>query len=623
MSGNFFEVMLKQGENLVGIVSLDIVRHSSIRGGGQEIANTKSNLLSMFESELPKAYAGMLPRQGDGVAAIFDISDGCNRMVLFADRIRHLIPYFNRTRDVLNELPGHQDVGVRIVCHAGEVLNNSLPGDLSGEALNTILKYEKEIGRMGYVTLSFDVYRRLTDSLKIRCLPGHSHKILGQIYLLDGDLSYIQMSLNDHESKELKEWITNSLRQQKYTKLYYFAYTNERLYDFLGYQLSGVDVRILARNWVVEREEEQAKNQLLFQKVGTGDSQNIPKPWLKSDLIKTRAKELMENIQVLGNSLDIRFYSGPPIFKGAILADEDGNRVANIGLMKWIEQPPEGGSPYKLYEWPSIILNSNHPIQEKFLEFFESRFFENWKYGTTYEQVLRQDEKYLEKDPTNVGQIWVLDGKPYLIIYPNRIVPNRPYPLVAHEDATAFRAIENFLKNYGVNSQLFDILLPKELQGKRISDDVLEKIENWDGHVIYICSKSIFPQLKKYLRSIDFPYEFRRLGSARPAIFHRPTQTEWVSPTDSSPPAPKDYSLIARFPRPDSNGYSYIIAGIHSIGTWGAARYLTDTNNINAFAQLIRGKNFAAMLETRFDQRTREIDAPRLFIAPDLIEDDT
>lgn len=65
----------------------------------------------------------MLPWQGDGCIVVFDIESRVEEMVIFADKIRQLVPLFNRTKGELNKLPCQQEIVVRIVCHAGEVLN--------------------------------------------------------------------------------------------------------------------------------------------------------------------------------------------------------------------------------------------------------------------------------------------------------------------------------------------------------------------------------------------------------------------------------------------------------------------------------------------------------------------
>lgn len=219
-----------------------------------------------------------------------------------------------------------------------------------------------------------------------------------------------------------------------------------------------------------------------------------------------------------------------------------------------------------------------------------------------------------------VGKIWGLDGKPYLIIYPHRKVHTRKFPVVAHEDVMAFHIIESFLNEYEVNVELSTFPVPdiKERDGEWFPGEIQKKVEDFEGHVIYLCSLSISPDLKKFLLEKGFPYEIVGIGTESPELRHlKKSQMVFKSPSDMDTPQPRDYSIIAKFERPQGKGIGYIAAGIRAMGTWGAAEYLTDRNNIKTLSQFEKNKQFVAIVETEFDPGKYKVVKSRLHIAPE------
>lgn len=77
------------------------------------------------------------------------------------------------------------------------------------------------------------------------------------------------------------------------------------------------------------------------------------------------------------------------------------------------------------------------------------------------------------------------------------------------------------------------------------------------------------------------------------------------SPSDSNEPA--DYAYIGRLPRPDGRGTFLYLAGIHAMGTLGAAHYLT--NNIEDLYQEVKNRRWSALIECRYDPDSRAIEA--------------
>jgi hypothetical protein len=76
------------------------------------------------------------------------------------------------------------------------------------------------------------------------------------------------------------------------------------------------------------------------------------------------------------------------------------------------------------------------------------------------------------------------------------------------------------------------------------------------------------------------------------------------SPSDNG--AATDYAYIGRLPRPDGKGTFLYLAGIHAMGTLGAAHYLTG--NIEQLYEQVKNKRWSALVEVRYDPDSRAIE---------------
>lgn len=77
------------------------------------------------------------------------------------------------------------------------------------------------------------------------------------------------------------------------------------------------------------------------------------------------------------------------------------------------------------------------------------------------------------------------------------------------------------------------------------------------------------------------------------------------SPSDNGEPA--DYGYIGRLPRPDGKGTFLYLAGIHAMGTLGAAHYLT--NHIDELYQEVRNRRWSTLIACRYDADSRAIES--------------
>jgi transcriptional regulator with XRE-family HTH domain len=77
------------------------------------------------------------------------------------------------------------------------------------------------------------------------------------------------------------------------------------------------------------------------------------------------------------------------------------------------------------------------------------------------------------------------------------------------------------------------------------------------------------------------------------------------SPSDSG--ASADYAYLGRLPRPDGKGTFLYLAGIHAMGTLGAAQYLTD--NLEDLYSQVKTRRWSTIIECRYDPDTRKIES--------------
>jgi hypothetical protein len=64
-----------------------------------------------------------------------------------------------------------------------------------------------------------------------------------------------------------------------------------------------------------------------------------------------------------------------------------------------------------------------------------------------------------------------------------------------------------------------------------------------------------------------------------------------------------DYGYIGRLPKPDGNGTFLYLAGIHSQGTLGAAKYVAD--NLLSMYRLTKTRRFSTVVSCSYNPQTR------------------
>jgi hypothetical protein len=99
--------------------------------------------------------------------------------------------------------------------------------------------------------------------------------------------------------------------------------------------------------------------------------------------------------------------------------------------------------------------------------------------------------------------------------------------------------------------------------------------------------------------------EYLRFDSSAKGWFLRDLAQDEIyrSPSDNDESC--DYAYVGRLPRPDIRGTFLYIAGIHAMGTKGAAYYLT--NHLTELYQEVKAGRWSTLVAVHYDADTREI----------------
>jgi hypothetical protein len=120
-------------------------------------------------------------------------------------------------------------------------------------------------------------------------------------------------------------------------------------------------------------------------------------------------------------------------------------------------------------------------------------------------------------------------------------------------------------------------------------------------NLIVIGSPRILPLVGQVLEAD----EHLRFDSGAQGWFIRDLAQNEVYRSPSDNGEGSDYAYVGRLPRPDGRGTFLYIAGIHAMGTQGAAHYLT--HNLNELYQEVKTGRWSTIVATHYDPDTREI----------------
>jgi hypothetical protein len=87
-------------------------------------------------------------------------------------------------------------------------------------------------------------------------------------------------------------------------------------------------------------------------------------------------------------------------------------------------------------------------------------------------------------------------------------------------------------------------------------------------------------------------------------LIDRETGTEYRAPQDVTG-EPCDYAYVGRLPRPDGRGTFLYLAGIHAMGTLGAARYIEE--NLDGLYRDLKTRRFSLLVRAEYQPTSRAI----------------
>ena len=591
----------------MGFANIDIIDSSKLKGTHQEISRTKENLKILIESLSEGFPTAVLSWRGDGGIVVCDGTGGYDILVDICDKLVNLLPYFNNARGHLNCLPTDR-IHIRVVCHESDgIRNTGDPETLTVRALDDLVHNERKVGSKDHVVLTESVYRSLSPYFKKRFSQKRFVETpLGECYILDYHQSLSIVQINEDKSLNLRDWIINSVKERRFDQIDIFAYTNETLYTHLG-PLPDVEIRVLSRNWLIEEREENKFNADFEQQQDTlgANHRELRRPWTKSDIIASTSKILLtKSAESLFHKINIRFYEDRPMIKGAILRNSKTQHcAAHVGFYEYEPNRLEGGSPYLANTWAGIWLSEDQGAQSAMIRTIQSYFDEQWEKGKTYDSLKEEAAKKetTDKQLSSLKSIWDIDSNSrYLIIIPGRKLEGRDFPTVAGEDLLALRTIEQLLKDINADVSIEIKLEPEfEIDYRKFK----KKVEDWPGHIVYVCHRTLDSSVLEELAEAGFPFRLDIDKKTKiPRFTHIEFNIKLISPVDEPDnPEMKDFCIIAKCDRKGKNSKLFIVAGLHGIGTWGGAQYLSEPNHYLRLCEYVDQDNFASIIVCEFE----------------------
>ncbi|MGI9098056.1 MAG: sigma factor-like helix-turn-helix DNA-binding protein [Solirubrobacteraceae bacterium] len=175
-------------------------------------------------------------------------------------------------------------------------------------------------------------------------------------------------------------------------------------------------------------------------------------------------------------------------------------------------------------------------------------------------------------------------------------------PLVAQEDVEAAMMLTRFLNAADVATKLQHISPTGEID---LSPDAL----------LAICGPKSSTAVQRLITA-DPLLEFRTDDAERWTIIDRASGMVYSSPIDDDPAADRDFAYVARLPRADSEHPILVIAGIHAIGSLGAASYLADAANLRKLHRAVGKRPFSMIVESQFTRSPLATLSARLAVEP-------
>lgn len=156
---------VEEGKNFTcGLISVDI--ENSSQSSNLVNSNTTKETLKRWISNLATEIQAKLRWDGDGGLIFFNIQDSnhSSNLVTLALKIKGLLEAFNF--DIINGNTSGCDIRLRIVCHQGDATFAKELGNIQGDCVNFLPKYEREIGVPNEIIITDEVYRKLPTKIR-------------------------------------------------------------------------------------------------------------------------------------------------------------------------------------------------------------------------------------------------------------------------------------------------------------------------------------------------------------------------------------------------------------------------------------------------------------------------
>ena len=177
-------------------------------------------------------------------------------------------------------------------------------------------------------------------------------------------------------------------------------------------------------------------------------------------------------------------------------------------------------------------------------------------------------------------KFWNPNGKNWLIIKPK------------YENSMA--RVEDILASHEIKT----ILNICKISFIDIYDD--KEIIN-DNNKIYICGPIPNRKSENFCCKYNLVYEIQRDNEGKPYIKDKITGNNIYSPMDIEEPKKNtDLCIVGRINTSNTNVSEIFIFGIHGVGTYGGAKFISSKEFIKKYFRKLKGKNFIFVVKVDF-----------------------
>jgi 3',5'-cyclic AMP phosphodiesterase CpdA len=185
------------------------------------------------------------------------------------------------------------------------------------------------------------------------------------------------------------------------------------------------------------------------------------------------------------------------------------------------------------------------------------------------------------------------------IFFPSRDL-GRELPVIASEDFLAANTLAEFAREHGANPSLS--YLPTNSDANFTTGDIV------------ICGPKSNPTIKKLLE-VDPYYQFREEENGDWKFIDLSSNNELSSPMDKVQTEQKDIAYMGRlrFHRERKDTF-LLIAGIHAIGSYGTAHFISQIRNIRLLNRETEDHCFSTIILTNYQTNPLQIVSNHVFM---------